>query len=71
MELSSVTLTLLFSDIEESTELLRTLGTAEYDELPFSHRALMLDAVESYGGSEGPTRRATRSTASSERRAKP
>ena len=54
-ELSGVTLTLLFSDIEESTELLRKLGSARYAELLSSHRALMVEAVRSHGGSEVDT----------------
>jgi DNA-binding SARP family transcriptional activator/class 3 adenylate cyclase len=55
VELSSVTLTLLFSDIEDSTDLLRKLGPAPYAELLSSHRELMLEAVRSQGGSEVDT----------------
>jgi DNA-binding SARP family transcriptional activator/class 3 adenylate cyclase len=55
VELSSGTLTLLFSDLEESTELLRRLGPSRYAELLASHRALMIEAVRSNGGSEVDT----------------
>jgi DNA-binding SARP family transcriptional activator/class 3 adenylate cyclase len=54
-EASSVTLTLLFSDIEESTQLLTKLGPSRYAELLSLHRALMLEAVRSHGGSEVDT----------------
>jgi class 3 adenylate cyclase/DNA-binding SARP family transcriptional activator len=55
MVVSSATLTLLFSDIEESTDLLRKLGPAQYAELLSSHRALMVEAVRSNGGTEVDT----------------
>jgi class 3 adenylate cyclase/DNA-binding SARP family transcriptional activator len=55
VELSSATLTLLFSDIEGSTDLLRRLGPAAYAELLATHRSLMLSAVQSHGGSEVDT----------------
>ncbi len=55
VELSSVTLTLLFSDIEGSTELLSKLGPGRYAELLSAHRGLMLEAVRSHGGSEVDT----------------
>jgi DNA-binding SARP family transcriptional activator/class 3 adenylate cyclase len=51
-ELPSGTLTLLFSDLEESTGLLQRLGPKQYAELLASHRALLTAAVTSAGGSE-------------------
>jgi DNA-binding SARP family transcriptional activator/class 3 adenylate cyclase len=55
VDASSVTLTLLFSDIEESTQLLTKLGSSRYAELLSMHRALILDAVRSHGGSDVDT----------------
>jgi DNA-binding SARP family transcriptional activator/class 3 adenylate cyclase len=55
VEPSSATLTLLFSDIEESTDLLTRLGPTQYAELLSSHRALLVDAVRAHGGSEVDT----------------
>ena len=55
VEHSSGTLTLLFSDLEASTDLLRKLGSAHYAELLSAHRALTVDAVQAHGGSEVDT----------------
>ncbi|HEU0248192.1 MAG TPA: BTAD domain-containing putative transcriptional regulator [Gaiellaceae bacterium] len=55
VELSSATLTLLFSDLEESTDLLSRLGATRYAELLAAHRALMVEAVRSHGGTEVDT----------------
>jgi DNA-binding SARP family transcriptional activator/class 3 adenylate cyclase len=49
-ELPSGTLTLLFSDLEESTRLLRTLGAGQYAQLLDAHRAIVSAAVETNGG---------------------
>ena len=54
-ELPSGTLTLLFSDLEESTGLLRRLGPVRYAELLAAHRALMTAAVTSNAGSDVDT----------------
>lgn len=54
-ELPSGTLTLLFSDLEESTSLLQRLGPARYAELLAAHRALTTMAVTSHNGSEVDT----------------
>jgi predicted ATPase/class 3 adenylate cyclase len=45
------TVTLLFTDIEGSTQLSRRLG-ARYDELLATHRRLLRDAIAAYGGAE-------------------
>lgn len=45
-------MTFLFSDIEGSTDLLRTLGSDRYRSVLERHRALLRAAVESAGGSE-------------------
>ncbi len=49
-ELPSGTLTLLFSDLEESTGLLQELGAARYAELLSAHRELMDSAVAANEG---------------------
>jgi DNA-binding SARP family transcriptional activator/class 3 adenylate cyclase len=49
-DLPSGTLTLLFSDLEESTALLRRLGATRYAELLSAHRQLMDAATESNDG---------------------
>jgi DNA-binding SARP family transcriptional activator/class 3 adenylate cyclase len=48
----SGTLTLLFSDLEDSTRLLQQLGAGEYAAVLSAHRTLMTEAVSSNGGSE-------------------
>jgi DNA-binding SARP family transcriptional activator/class 3 adenylate cyclase len=54
-EVLSGTLTLLFSDLEDSTGLLRRLGAAEYATVLSAHRTLMAEAVTSNGGTEVDT----------------
>jgi DNA-binding SARP family transcriptional activator/class 3 adenylate cyclase len=54
-ELPSGTLTLLFSDLEESTSLLQQFGPLTYAELLSAHRNLTTDAVTSNGGSNVDT----------------
>jgi DNA-binding SARP family transcriptional activator/class 3 adenylate cyclase len=54
-ELPSGTLTLLFSDLENSTDLLRQLGAVKYGQLLTAHRRLMTEAVSSNGGSNVDT----------------
>jgi class 3 adenylate cyclase len=54
-ELPSATLTLLFSDLENSTDLLRQLGAVKYGQLLTAHRRLMTEAVSSNGGSNVDT----------------
>ena len=51
-DLPSGTLTLLFTDIERSTELLRQVGRARYRELLTAHRELLRRAFEKTGGVE-------------------
>jgi predicted ATPase/class 3 adenylate cyclase len=46
------TVTLLFTDIEGSTRLLRGLGTADYAHLLADHRRLIREAVSAYQGIE-------------------
>ena len=52
--LPSGTVTLLFTDIEGSTQLARKLGP-RYDELLAGHRRLLRDAIASHGGTEVDT----------------
>jgi class 3 adenylate cyclase len=54
-ELPSGTVTLLFSDLQESTVLLRHLGSARYADLLHAHRSLLTSAVEANGGLEVDT----------------
>ena len=54
-ELPGGTLTLLFSDLEDSTGLLHQLGSAEYGELLSVHRTLVTEAVKSNSGSDVDT----------------
>jgi DNA-binding SARP family transcriptional activator/class 3 adenylate cyclase len=54
-ELPGGTLTLLFSDLEDSTGLVKRLGSATYGELLGMHRSLMTAAVTSNGGSNVDT----------------
>ncbi len=50
--LPSGTVTFLFSDIEGSTTLLKRLGDAGYAELLATHRRLMRETFEGFGGQE-------------------
>ena len=50
--LPSGTVTFLFSDIEGSTTLLKSLGDARYAELLATHRRLMRETFAGYGGQE-------------------
>jgi class 3 adenylate cyclase len=50
--LPSGTVTFLFSDIEGSTTLLKSLGDARYAELLATHRSLMRETFAGYGGQE-------------------
>jgi class 3 adenylate cyclase len=52
LNLPSGTVTFLFSDIEESTELLKKLGDDRYQELLATHRRLLRDAFAARGGRE-------------------
>jgi class 3 adenylate cyclase/DNA-binding SARP family transcriptional activator len=54
-DLPSGTLTLLFSDLEDSTGLLQRLGATEYGELLEVHRRLVADAIADHGGLEVDT----------------
>lgn len=46
------TVTFLFTDIEGSTALIRTLGDDEYARLQERHRAIVRDAISAHGGHE-------------------
>ena len=50
--LPSGTVTFLFSDIEGSTSLLKQLGDATYAELLATHRRLMRETFDGFGGQE-------------------
>ncbi len=52
--LPSGTVTLLFSDIEGSTKLVRRLGV-RYEQLLAAHREVMRDAISAHGGAEVDT----------------
>jgi class 3 adenylate cyclase/DNA-binding beta-propeller fold protein YncE len=54
-ELPAGTITLLSSDIEGSTEVLRTVGAAAWGEILSRHRTLMRAAFEAHGGREVDT----------------
>lgn len=47
--------TLLFTDVEGSTRLLREIGAERYAEVLADHRAVMREAIERYGGVEVDT----------------
>jgi len=49
------TVTLLFTDIEGSTRLLRTLGSGEYADALAEHRRILRDAFRGHGGIEVDT----------------
>ena len=53
--LPSGTVTFLFTDVEGSTELLRELGTTEYERALAEHRRILREAVNSHGGVEVDT----------------
>ena len=46
------TVTFLFSDIEDSTELVRSLGNEVFSELRGHHRRLLRDAFRAHDGHE-------------------
>jgi class 3 adenylate cyclase len=46
------TVTFLFSDIEDSTELVRTLGNEAFDDVRGHHRRLLREAFRTHGGHE-------------------
>ena len=51
-DLPSGTVTLLFTDVEGSTALLRELGAERYAEALMEHRRVLRDAFSAHGGVE-------------------
>ena len=64
-DLPTGTVTFLFTDIEESTRLLRELGADRYRDALESHHRLLRDVITQHGGYEVATRWTRRGTLSS------